>query len=136
MNETDRQKYQKWIQDNYPTQIHAMGKCKQACERMVEAFPELIITNGFIDMVSSTKEILHWWCKTQDNEIVDPTVHQYETGGIFEYGEIDDSHPARNYPRVKCMNCGQYYYKTPELKEIMHNKKCEQEFCECLSEDF
>lgn len=127
-------KYQEWVDINYPDPAYTLGRCKEAVDAMVEAFPELIKTNGFIDLYSSY-ERMHWWGKDTEGNIVDPTAHQFKAYAdrIFEYREIDDNHPARKYVRAKCMNCGQYYYVTPELNGILHNPKCNTEFIAYLN---
>lgn len=101
-----------WIEKNYPTRAEAWGQCAQACHAMAAAFPELRITNGEIYAILDPEPRLHWWLVDPTGEIVDPTAHQFQ--GIAEYIEIDDSHPARNFERMKCMNCGEHFYNTPE----------------------
>lgn len=126
--------YQEWISKNYPDPAYTLGRCKEAVDAMVEVFPELTKTNGFIDLLSSYDR-MHWWCKDAEGNIVDPTAHQFRAYAdvIIDYREIDDSHPARKYPRAKCMNCGEYYYVTPELKGILHTPKCDKEFISYLN---
>lgn len=128
------EKYRNWIARNYPEPIDALGKCKEATEAMAAAFPELVRTNGFIDIISDSDR-MHWWLKDADGEIVDPTAHQFQcyNDTIIEYREIDDSHPARNFKQARCMECGEYYYVTPELKGVMHNKRCEASFSAYLN---
>lgn len=113
-------KYKEWIDANYPTMQSALGMCRPAVIAMKEAFPELQVTNGFAHFDSFTDPRMHWWLKTEDGTIVDPTAIQYpEYIGcpISRYEEIDDTHPARRFRQTKCPNCGEYYYDTPELQK-------------------
>lgn len=99
-------KYDTWIEKNYNKES-SYGQCKTACELMKNEFPELTITNGFVvDALWGERE--HWWLKTYDESVVDPTKAQFSC--ILEYVEIDDSHPARIYERGTCANCGEHYY--------------------------
>lgn len=130
------EKYKEWIDKNYPAPQAALGQCGQACIKMKKDFPELTITNGLIFLLGFPEERLHWWCKDESNNIIDPTSHQYSGLGymITEYQEIDESHPARNCKRAKCHNCGEHYYETPDLK-YMHNKECENEYIKYINGD-
>lgn len=115
--------YKNWIEEHYPTIGSAYGHCQEAVQLMKEAFPELEVTNGFA--ITSWGDREHWWLKDSEGNVVDPTAHQFV---LFGYEEIDDTHPARNYPRRRCMDCGEYYYQTPELDGIMHTKACEKSY--------
>ena len=112
MGDAMQQKYRNWIESNYPTWGTARGKCHQACLDIQKIFPELTITNGFVWALGYPTEQEHWWLKDTEGNIVDPTKIQF--GGILNYEEVDDSHPLRNYPREKCCNCGEKYYRTPD----------------------
>ena len=120
--------YQQWIETHYPTSKEAMGQCKKGCEQLKATFPELKITNGFVAIFGDY--VTHWWCVTQDGTIIDPTAVQF--GVVLYYDEIDDDHPERLYEKKKCMNCGEYYYQTPDLRH-MHTPACEAEFTDYLN---
>lgn len=123
-------KYKKWIDENYPTGLSCLGKCFQATEKMKEAFPELIRTNGFVHIPGLDEPRIHWWMKDSNGFVIDPTAFQYPYyagASISSYEEFEDDHPARKHPRLKCMNCGEYFYASPELNGIMHNEKCNRE---------
>lgn len=97
--------YNEWIEQNYPTPESARNQCAWATQRMVEAFPELIRTRGWYGWSE------HWWCKTADGTIVDPTAKQFRPGGTYkEFREGVDPEPLG-----KCMNCGDYCW--PFLNE-------------------
>jgi hypothetical protein len=99
-------KYDDWIKANYNRES-SYGQCKSAVELMKSEFPELTITNGFVeDVFWDQRE--HWWLKTPEGEIVDPTKSQFNC--VLSYTEIDDSHPSRNYESGTCANCGEHYY--------------------------
>lgn len=126
------EKYQAWIEERYPDYARSAGECAQACKAMKEAFPELEVTNGFVTVLDYPEPRQHWWCKTANGTIVDPTKKQYPF--ILDYEEIDEAHPARNYPQARCHQCGEHYYETPELNGTMHTKTCEREYTEYLME--
>jgi hypothetical protein len=75
--------------------------------RMVEAFPELIRMRGWWGWIE------HWWCKTPDGTIVDPTRHQWPLDRDAVYKEFRDGVDPE--PLGKCMNCGDYCW--PYLDE-------------------
>lgn len=130
-----RKEYQDWIGLKYPKFQDALGKCVEAVKAMAKEFPELTITNGFAHFPTCGPRA-HWWCKDAEGNIVDPTGHQYPEyvgSPIVDYEEIDDNHEARRYAQTKCMNCGEYYYVKPELKGLLHNEKCNQDFAASLS---
>lgn len=69
---------------------------------MQQEFPELIRVRGhYIDCLLGDRP--HWWLKTKDGEIVDPTASQFNPG---DYEEFDESNPITG----KCLNCGDYCY--------------------------
>lgn len=127
--------YKKWIDTYYYTMESAFGNCHTACLRMQEEFPELKMTNGFVHLSYNSVEQPHWWLKDLAGNIIDPTFRQFDGHLILEYKEIDDTHPARNHPRQKCPNCGEYYYVIPSVAK--HNPcctaKCIKEFIEYLN---
>lgn len=104
--------YKQWIIDNYPTPHSAVNLCKEACEKMILEFPELVLTNGLIQVGTEKDERTHWWCKDPEGNIVDPTAHQYKIFGmrIVFYTEIDNDHDLRKYSQAVCANCGDDYF--------------------------
>lgn len=100
--------YAEWIADNFPTYESAYGHCAKATEGMVAVFPELIRVRGhYYDLSWGERE--HWWCKTADGVIVDPTAHQFPSKGMGHYEELDPNAPV---PTGKCMGCGEYVYNS------------------------
>lgn len=87
---------------------------------MKAAFPELRMTCGFVVIWQTPEPQPHWWLVDPAGDIVDPTLAQF--GPVSEYREIDEAHPARHYPRVKCMNCGSYFIQAPGNLE--HSPAC------------
>lgn len=74
-----------------------MGRCASATAAMVAEFPELLRVRGHY------QNHPHWWCKTSDGRVVDPTAAQFYPGGTYvEYHGPD--------PYGKCMNCGEYVW--------------------------
>lgn len=83
------------------------GKCAQAVEMMVAAFPELRRAGGFAHVSWGRDQ--HWWCVAPDGLIVDPTVQQFGPPGTpIRYEELDLNDPATRarVPTGKCMDCG------------------------------
>lgn len=80
------------------------GKCKEYCQELAITNPSLEIVRGFYhEPIWNTKE-QHWWCKTPEGKIVDPTVKQFPSWQMAEqspemfYEEFDGI--------CECDNCG------------------------------
>lgn len=104
-------KYQEWIDKNYPTWESAISDCGNAVQKMKEVFPELEVKAGWI----SGSE--HWWCVDPQGNIVDPTLVQYIGRGIkppFHYKEFQ---PGMLVRVGRCMNCGDDIYKQVQTLE-------------------
>lgn len=136
-NSPIKSEYKQWIIDNYPTPNSAINLCREACEKMKEAFPELTLTNGLIQVGTEKDERTHWWCKDPEGNVVDPTAHQYKIFGmrIVFYNEIDDEHDLRKYPQGKCANCGETYFigKNNWGDSTTCSSKCFQDYCDYLN---
>lgn len=129
-------KYNDWIISNYPTPESALNNCAQACHKMKIEFPELIITNGTIQVGIEKDERSHWWLKNKNDEIIDPTAHQYNLFdmSIVFYNEIDDDHDLRKYSLAKCINCGDKYFLG---KNGWNNSiSCSNNCCLALEKEF
>lgn len=98
-------KYSEWIDANIPTPSHAYRQCMQVTKSMLAAFPELTRVRGYYHC-PCVGRIEHWWLKTIDDEIVDPTASQFVSGGDGIYEELDESLP---HPTHKCLECGALY---------------------------
>jgi len=125
----EQNKYSDWINSNYPDFGSAIGRCKEACHKMKDAFPELEITNGYVTLAFFSDQRTHWWMKDKEGQVIDPTAIQFLENGtpIIDYEEIDDEHDERKFEKARCMNCGEYYFVKPENKGVMHNRSCENE---------
>jgi hypothetical protein len=55
-------------------------KCVEACEAMLQAFPELTIVRGIAVSSVSGKRWCHCWVVTPAGEVLDPTARQF--GGL------------------------------------------------------
>jgi hypothetical protein len=115
-----RTEYSQWIQIWYPTQETAIAQCAKATEAMVQVFPELRRVRGHVSVGGFERE--HWWCLSPDNEIVDPTAHQWPALPL-EYVEYDGPEPIG-----KCVECGEYIY---EGNSTVH-EQCERAFMRSL----
>lgn len=98
-------KYSQWIKENYLN--GGYGQCEEATQKMIEAFPELTRVRGHYYCIYWGKRA-HWWCKTKDNIIIDPTVGQFPSNGDGYYEEWDET---KDEPTGICMNCGDYCYE-------------------------
>lgn len=100
--------YKTWIQEN--CQGVVAGFCRSRSEAMKKTFPELILCRGYytspIDGIRG-----HWWLKTPEGEIVDPTASQFmmDRQGSYEEYNPKDHGPL---PIGKCMNCGSEVYES------------------------
>lgn len=83
MSETDYEKYR--------------GKCKEMSESLVASDPSLTLIRGHY-LCPFWGEQPHWWTKTVDGTINDPTKDQFPSKGRGEYVEFDGN--------VNCSNCG------------------------------
>ena len=110
-------KYSTWINDHVKEYEDAYGKCKEICELMLKEFSELTLVRGhYYCAVWGSRE--HWWLKTSDDKIVDPTKIQFPSLGNGEYVEWDESEPE---PTGKCPNCGEYCFNGDQVC----SKNCE-----------
>ena len=75
------------------------GKCKEMAEAAAAANPSLTVVRGWYDD-PHWGEQEHWWCKTADGAIVDPTAAQFPLGGVADwYREFEGFYP--------CAECGE-----------------------------
>lgn len=104
VNELLIMKYHDWIV-NYNQRGNVYGQCDVATLEMQNQFPELIRVRGHVEVPFQNKNPEHWWLKTENGIIVDPTELQF--GCVLKYIELDESMPE---PIGKCMNCGEYVF--------------------------
>lgn len=124
---TPLEQYAAWIEQYVSAQPSRFvrGKCADATEQMVVAFPELRRACGFVFVQWGRDQ--HWWCVTPDGTIVDPTAEQFGPCGVCDYEELDLSDPATlaRIPTGKCMECGDPAY----LRLTFCSYACEVSFC-------
>lgn len=72
--------YEQWIMANVDDD--GWGLCKFYSGYMVMSFPELVRVQGCY--VDGEGVHGHFWCRTGDGRIVDPTSGQFEPGGTYE----------------------------------------------------
>lgn len=111
------QPYKQWINDNVD---EAYGLCNGISHQMLKAFPELIITNGQYECPIWGRRT-HWWLKTIDGQIIDPTAKQFPSKGIGQYREFTDEE-RQNLPTGICPDCGDDVYKG----NTFCSKRCER----------
>lgn len=112
-------RYRQWIIDRNIDYDEAYGNCQELCVEMMEAFPMLTMVRGHY-YCSVWGERGHWWLKTDDGEILDPSAVQFPTKGNGVYVEWDESAAE---PTGTCPNCGEYCYDGEQVHE-----RCYEEF--------
>lgn len=109
------EKYDLWISTEV---LDPHGNCGHYCQKMKLAFPELILQRGYYICCIQGKRP-HWWLKTEDGTIVDPTVAQFAPCG--EYEVLDES---KGEPTGRCPNCGELSYN----HRTCCSSKCNDEY--------
>lgn len=103
--------YAGWIADYLKEHDgFVQGRCQEACEAMVAAFPELQLVRGHAVCPAPWGMRAHWWCVTPEGTIVDPTRAQF-TAGVFAYEPYEEGDDVRI---GTCMNCGEGIWGQPE----------------------
>jgi hypothetical protein len=80
------------------------GKCKELSEALIVEDPTLTLVRGYYHCPFWGKQE-HWWCKSEDGNIIDPTKDQFPSKGIGEYEEFNGI--------CECETCGK---EVPEEK--------------------
>jgi hypothetical protein len=73
------------------------GKCKELSEQLVATDPTLTLVRGYYHCWTWGKQP-HWWCKTHDGTIIDPSRLQFPSRGLGDYEEFTGE--------VECEYCG------------------------------
>jgi hypothetical protein len=71
------------------------GKCKEMSDALIAADPTLTLVRGHYHC-PMWGEQPHWWTKTKDGTIIDPTKDQFPSRGIGEYVEFSGTIPCAN----------------------------------------
>jgi len=75
-------KYEKWINKNYPNKKSCINKSNEAIFNLALAFKELTMQVGYAN------DVYHCWCKDKNGNIIDPTDKQF--GKDIKYTLIPD----------------------------------------------
>lgn len=95
--------YIRWIEDNVQDPY---GGCREITQKMSKAFPELKRVRGhYYCLVWGERQ--HWWLRTPEGKVVDPTAAQFPSKGCGEYVEWIE---GESEPSGKCLNCGDLFY--------------------------
>lgn len=117
-------KYQKWIADyvaKHATEHWPLtGSCQRTSKCMAKEFPELILCRGYYNGHT------HWWLKTVDGDIYDPTIVQFAR---YDYKEHEYEEYHGPDPIGKCYNCGEWVWTTE-----FHGLCCEECKIACRAE--
>lgn len=123
-------KYQNWINSYKEKHKVLAGLCFPACSLMLKDFPELTICRGYI-VDGWGKRYTHWFLKTDNDEIIDPTISQFDyllDGGNLKYEEYSEGlHGPLS--TGKCMDCGKLLYNN----ETFCNSICSENTSKYLS---
>lgn len=114
-------KYKTWIAKNV---IEKNNKCVEVTKAMQEVFPELQRVRGHYHCCFDGKRP-HWWLKTINNEIVDPTAEQFKSYPMGGYEEHDES---LGEPTGRCMECGDMCFGT----YTFCRQDCCDSFCDSM----
>lgn len=105
--EPDNPAYQAWIDEHVP--VDCQQWCLPKSKAMAEEFPELrVVGVAWMDWG-------HAWCVNAQDEVVDPTAHQF--GKPFDYtcNRLD----VTDFPN-KCQYCREYIWKdTPGVRAYL-----------------
>lgn len=77
--------------------IKYRGKCREMSEALCQDDDSLTLVRGHYYCPVWGKQP-HWWCKTSDGQIIDPTARQFPSKGAGEYVEFDGM--------LECEHCG------------------------------
>lgn len=131
MKGTVAPQYRKWIErmiheryNGEPWRMSSM--CYVESVRMSEAFPELRLAKGLVDVHFSgigPSPRAHWWLVDSAGSIVDPTAEQWERP-LTNYREIEP-----DYERLgRCMNCGKDIWGPRERGRVsICSEDCERD---------
>jgi hypothetical protein len=103
--------------------INLRGRCHEMSKLLSDEDSNYELVRGYYHDPLWGKE-QHWWCKTKDGTIVDPTAGQFPSNGSGVYEEFDGM--------VSCDECGK---RVPEEDAIpMGNRYmcCSNECCKAL----
>jgi len=85
------------------------GKCKEMSESLIREDPTLRLVRGYYYCPMWGRQE-HWWCETEDGDIIDPTVKQFPTNGhAATYEEWDGTY--------ECAECGKVMSGEPPVAE-------------------
>jgi len=98
--------YQSWIEENASSHESAYGNCYELCFMMSKKFPALLQVRGHYNCPIWGKRT-HWWLKTIDGEIVDPSAKQFPSKGTGVYEEWVE---GQEEPTGMCPNCSGFVY--------------------------
>lgn len=100
------------------------GTCMKASKAMAKEFPELTVVRGFVRSFDGEPH-QHWWCKTEDGKIVDPTRQQFLAIEPITYQEVSDEDIHKSY-HGRCPNCGEYF--ASEDYRTCCSDQCDQDY--------
>jgi len=88
------------------------GKCKEYCEKLIEENPKLRLVRGwYLCPIWGTQEE-HWWCKDEDENVIDPTRLQFPSAGHGGYVEFAGNCFCENcgtaFPEEEAIHMGRY----------------------------
>ena len=120
-----KQEYKDWITNHLKKlrTTNGYGMCREISTSMVEAFPSLTLTRGHV--YTDWGKRGHWWCETEDNEVVDPTAKQFQS--IFSYEEYKEGMDIRH---GVCPNCGKELWGKPDEPKDFCSNACAKSYAD------
>lgn len=109
-------KYEVWIRRCHAAledpSASLLGKCKETALALQSAFPELELIKGHVYCPAPWGKRGHWWCKTTDGVIIDPTAVQFPL--IYSYEEYIEGMEVQ---LGTCLDCGAEIWGDPHTFE-------------------
>jgi len=100
------------------------GKCREMSEALVAEDSSLTLVRGWYDCPMWGRQA-HWWCRTQDGTIVDPTVKQFPTAGVgAAYIEYDGI--------IQCEQCGKEVHEDDATIDGHHAFCSDRCYAKCI----
>lgn len=88
------------------------GKCYEACLALQKVLPDLELVRGWYNTPTWDRDSCqHWWLKTPQGDIVDPTALQFPNPNVKEWYEEFDG-------VIYCSECGEEIEYTDEEEII------------------
>ena len=114
-------RYYAWLSRNVG-EDNGYGRCYAICQSMKKEFPELELRKGQF-LSDHWGKRGHWWLRTSEGRIIDPTARQHPDGVNFpqdvsKYEDLTDKTDKELMeilPTGSCHQCGSPVYKQEDF---------------------